>query len=161
MNLTGKQLVEQGIITNVTEECIQQHGCDTQLIKVERMIGIGFIPKEGKTELVQYEEVDFSIHASGKQYWHLTPGAYSVTMKQGCKVPSDKMLLIRQRSSMLRNGALLHSSVFDSGYSCSQIGTVIIVVHPIEIEYGARIAQIYAHNSNEVENLYNGQFQGK
>lgn len=161
MNLTGKQLVEQDIITKVTDECIQQHGCDTQLIKVERMIGIGFIPKEGKTELVQYEEVDFSITSLGKKYWHLVPGAYSVTMKQGCKVPSDKLLLLRQRSSMLRNGALLHSSVFDAGYEAENIGTVIVVIHPIEIEYEARIAQIYAHNSNIVENLYNGQFQGR
>lgn len=171
MNLTGKQLVEEGIITNVGEDCIAQHGVDLELIKVERMFGIGFIPKKGKTRLVKYLEVevqsliagvekidgvDVPIETSG---WKLSPGTYSVTFVQGCNIPADQMLLIRQRSSLLRNGSSLHSSVFDAGFKTDAIGTVFTVNHPIEIEYGARIAQIYAHKSNIVENLYDGQFQ--
>jgi dUTP pyrophosphatase len=93
-------------------------------------------------------------------YWYLEPGAYEVTLSQGCKVPADKFLLIRQRSSLLRNGAILHSSVFDAGFETTSIGTVMFIQTPICIEYEARIAQIYAHDSNIVENLYNGQWQG-
>lgn len=170
MNLTGKQLVEQGIITNVEPENIAQHGVDLNLVKVERLIGTGFIPVEGKTKLVKYLEVEMELLINGVNAfaeptyvsgWRLAPGTYSVSFHQGCQIPADKMCLIRQRSSLLRNGTLLHSSVFDAGFKTDRIGTIIVVTQPIEIEYKARIAQIYSHNSNIVENLYNGQYQGK
>lgn len=160
--LTGKQLVEQGIITGeISEENVAQHGVDLNLIKVESMKGIGFIPKVGKTKLVKYEEVipEVSPQSEGKLCWTLETGTYNITFAQGCNIPADKMLLIRQRSSLLRNGTILHSSVFDAGFETQNIGTVLVVLHPIEIEVGARIAQIYAHDSNVVENLYSGQFQ--
>ena len=162
MNLTGKQLVEQGImIGEIPAGNVQQHGVDLNVIKIHKMIGNGVIPKEGKTILVQYQEVpNNEVKEGSPLQWYLEPGAYNVEFQQGCKIPADKMLLIRQRSSMLRNGAFLHSSVFDAGFETDSIGTVIVVMQPIVIHVGARIAQIYAHNSNVVENLYQGQFQG-
>lgn len=153
--LNGKEIIQRGIVTNVPEENIQQHGIDLNLIKVERFVDgtRGFIPKEGKTQLVKYEEIT---PINGK--WSLMPGVYSITFSQGCKIPADQMLLIRQRSSMLRNGGQLHSSVFDAGFQTSAIGTVMQIWHPIDIEVGARIAQIYNHESHEVDNLYDGQW---
>lgn len=169
--ITGKQLIEQGIITNATEDLIAQVGVDLELIKVERLFGWGFIPKKGKTKLVKYKEVDPEVIIIDVETvdhvdvpiegigWQLSPGAYQVTFKQGCKIPSDKVLFIRQRSSLLRNGCVLHSSVFDPGFETENIGNIIIVNQPIQIEKEARIAQVYSHNCNTVENLYDGQFQ--
>ena len=161
-NLTGKQLVEQGIITGpIEEENIAQHGVDLNLIRVQKISGSwkpGFVFLEQKTRLA--EKLDIHPTDDGAFcYWELSPGTYDVTLAQGCKVPEDKMLLIRQRSSLLRNGTILHSSVFDAGFETENIGTVIVVTEPICIEVNARVAQIYAHNSNIVENLYDGQFQ--
>jgi dUTP pyrophosphatase len=161
-NLTGLQLVEQGIVMGPLEtDNIQQHGVDLNLIEVEKITGIGVIPAQGKTQLAEGVIVGVvKKNESNELYWCLEPGTYRIRFAQGCKVPVDKMLLIRQRSSLLRNGAILHSSVFDAGFETDAIGTVILITRPIEIEYGARVAQIYAHNSNKVANLYNGQFQG-
>lgn len=165
--LTGKELVEQGIIVGmIPSENIQQHGVDLNLIKVEKLCEFsrGIIPLTGKTKLVEYEEVALMKVKDGDlgeiQAWVLEPGAYNITLQQGCKIPADKMLLIRQRSSLLRNGTLLHSSVFDAGFETKRIGTVMYVTHPITIQFYARVGQIYAHDSNIVENLYDGQFQG-
>lgn len=152
--LNGKEIVERGIITNVPAENIQQHGIDLNLIKVESLVVAGFIPKEGKTILPQYRQIS---PTNGR--WGLMPGIYNVTFAQGCKIPNDQMLLIRQRSSLLRCGGLLHSSVFDAGFETENIGTMVLIVHPVEIEVGARIAQIYNHVTDPVDNLYNGQFQ--
>lgn len=169
MNLTGKQLYELGVITNVIDqENVQQHGIDLNVIDIQAMDGEGFIPLMGKTQLVNYRPVvldamsvtDQNGDTTDTKVWRLIPGAYSVTFAQGCTIPPNQMLLIRQRSSLLRNGTILHSSVFDAGFKTERMGTVIIVMHPITIEFGARIAQIYAHLSNQVENLYNGQWQG-
>lgn len=174
-NLTGRQLVEQGIITQcwtigdrVPEENIQQHGVDLCVIRIEQVDGTttnGLVSIEGKTKLAQrifVEPREEGPQGKRKPYWYLMPGAYDITCAQGCKVPADKMLLIRQRSSLLRNGTVLHSSVFDAGFETDKIGTVMIVLTPIEIEVGARVAQIYAHNSNVIEDgdLYAGQWQG-
>lgn len=163
MNLTGKQLVEQKIITgSISNDNIAQHGIDLNLIRIQMIDGTyeeGIVRREGKTKLAK--RIDCELDNVGKENegWYLVPGTYDVTFAQGCKVPINKMLLIRQRSSLLRNGTILHSSVFDAGFETDNIGTVIIVTTPIYIERGARIAQIYAHNSNVVENLYDGQFQ--
>lgn len=163
MNLTGKQLVEQGIITGpISEENIAQHGVDLNLVEVLRILGSGFIPKEGKTQLAPRERVEpFLQRINGKvvNTWNLEPGAYDITFAQGCKVPSNQKLQIVQRSSALRNGTILVSSLFDAGFYTDKIGTVMLVSEKIYIEEGARVAQVYATVSNEVENLYNGQFQ--
>jgi len=163
-NLTGKQLVEKGIITGpIAAENVAQHGVDLNLIKVEKIVGKGFVPKVGKTKLAtRLIILSGQVQVDGdviEDAWYLEPGSYDITFAQGCEIPSDQMLLIRQRSSLLRNGAILHSSCFDAGFRSSNIGTVLHVRIPIIIEVGARVAQIYAHESNVVENLYNGQFQ--
>lgn len=167
--LNGKELVRKEIITNVPKENIAQVGVDLNVIAIEKITqgGFGIIPVKGKTTLVSYEKVIATTVTKGSNehdfyetdVWLLSPGMYNVTFKQGCKIPNDVMLLIRQRSSLLRNGVILHSSVFDPGFETNNIGTMIVVHHPIEIECGARIAQIYGHSCLPVENLYDGQFQ--
>lgn len=153
--LNGKEIVQREIVTNVREENIQPHGIDLNVIKIEKIVGKGRIPLEGKTKLAEYREEPIA----SDRAWHLAPGSYSVVFEQGCDIPADVMLLIRQRSSLLRNGTILHSSVFDAGFKTDKMGTVIIVTQDIAIEYGARIAQIYNHNCTPVDNLYKGQWQ--
>jgi len=69
--------------------------------------------------------------------------------------------MIRQRSSLLRNGAIIASSIFDPGFTTENMGTIMIVTATIFIEQDARVGQMYFHECDEVneENLYNGQFQ--
>lgn len=154
--LNGKELIAREIITGeIPAENVQQHGIDLNLVAVERVMGIGKIPFEGKTVLPSYQEV---IPIEG--VWKLNPGTYNITFAQGCNIPNDQMLLIRQRSSLLRCGGILHSSVFDAGFKTDAIGTFMTIMHPVDIEVGARIAQIYNHQTTPVDNLYDGQWQG-
>ena len=162
-NLNGKQLAEFGIVTGpLGEDNIAQHGIDLNVVKIERLLGGGLIPKVGKTILGDRELVNPYIPDALENediIWKLQPGVYDVTFAQGCKIPKDQMLLIRQRSSLLRNGVIIHSSVFDAGFETENMGTIMVVNLPITIVFEARIAQIYAHHCNDVENLYEGQFQ--
>ena len=154
----AKELVDKGIITGpIKEKNVQMHGVDLNLIAVKRVLGGGHIPLLGKTVLGSYEDVPV---VDGM--WKLDPGVYDITFAQGCKIPNDIMMLIRQRSSLLRNGTMLHSSVFDAGFETEQMGTVMTVQLPITIEEGARVAQIYSHQGTPVgeDRLYTGQWQG-
>jgi deoxycytidine triphosphate deaminase len=69
--------------------------------------------------------------------------------------------MIRQRSSLLRNGAIIASSIFDPGFETDNMGTIMIVTATIFIEKDARVGQMYFHECDEVseDKLYNGQFQ--
>ena len=154
----AKELVDKGIVTGpILEKNVQMHGVDLNLVAVKRVLGGGHIPLLGKTVLGSYEDVPV---VDGM--WKLDPGVYDITFAQGCKIPNDIMMLIRQRSSLLRNGTFLHSSIFDAGFETEQMGTVMTVQLPITIEEGARVAQIYSHQGTPVgeDRLYTGQWQG-
>jgi deoxycytidine triphosphate deaminase len=120
---------------------------------------IGKVLKD-KTELTTYTDVK-TIMLDGVEGWLLYRGAYDITFWEGCNIPSNLVGLIRQRSSMLRNGTVLHSSVFDPGFETEFMGTVMVVNETIFVERNARVAQIYFHECTSVddENLYRGQWQ--
>ena len=164
-NLNGRQIVEKGIITNVSDpECIQQVGVDLQVIKISKILGGGIVPRVGKTSLPEYQELELDKSMSGedREGWFLDQGAYDIKLEQGCKIPNNQRLQIVQRSSLLRNGTILASSMFDPGFETENIGTVMIVNAPIFIEYKARVGQAYVTEVNVVDeqDLYDGQFQG-
>ena len=101
------------------------------------------------------------ISLEGKRGFLLYEGVYDVIMNEGCKIAPNCVGLIRQRSSLMRNGAIITSSVFDPGFETDNIGTYMIVFETIFIEEDARVAQIYFHECSPVseDQLYNGQWQ--
>ena len=166
MQLTGKEIIEQGIITNYCEEGIQQQGIDVRIDSIKRVSThrqYGVIPKNQKTTTPDYIEVsrlDTWNNVSSTSTWLLEPGYYEVTLMEGCSIPSNATLHFKTRSSLVRCGSLVHSGQFDAGFKTNAMGCFLQVLMPISIERGARIAQAICFNSNEVENLYDGQWQG-
>lgn len=155
---TGKELFQMSVVTNALKENISQHGIDLRLKRVNKLVVGGVVPKEGKTELPDYEEV-LPEEINGRTFWKLPIGYYEIVFEEGCKIPADQYLFIVQRSSVMRCGGIIRSSVYDAGFETENMGTFLSVQFPILIEVGARVAQAYTHDSNPVENLYNGQFQ--
>ena len=159
--LNADQIVEKGLLKlEQSKGKKAQVGYDLSLQLVNKIGHVGKVLKD-KTQLAAYEPID-KIQLDGHSGWLLYPGAYDITFWEGCDIPSNYVGLIRQRSSMLRNGTVLHSSVFDPGFSTEFMGTVMVVNETIFIEEDARVGQIYFHTCEEVaqENLYNGQWQG-
>jgi deoxycytidine triphosphate deaminase len=159
--LNADQIVQQGLLKlEQSKGKKAQVGYDLSLQSVNKIGHVGYVLRD-KTKLAAYEPIE-KIQLDGYTGWLLHPGAYDITFWEGCDIPSNYVGLIRQRSSMLRNGTVLHSSVFDPGFSTEFMGTVMVVNETIFIEENARVAQIYFHTCEEVaqENLYNGQWQG-
>ena len=113
---------------------------------------------KNKTNLADYTATK-KVKLDESVGWLLYPGTYEITFWEGCKLPADYVGLIRQRSSLLRNGTLIHSSVFDPGFETEFMGCVMRVNETIFIEEDARVAQIYFHKCDEVSELYDGQWQ--
>jgi len=152
--LNGKELYEKEIITgNIPDKNVQQHGIDLNVKEIHSVIGFGEVSiKETKLPISLNVELM-------NDYWELDPGVYEIIFEQGCKVPADQMLLIRQRSSLSRCGCMIASSIFDAGFETNNIGTVMVVNAKVKIQKHSRIAQIYNHQASKVDNLYDGQFQ--
>ena len=131
-----------------------QVGYDLSIKSISKLKGGGKVLKD-KTVVNDLEEVLYNGFDNG---WWLDPGTYDVTCNEGCDIAANRTAMVRQRSSLLRNGAIIASSIFDPGFKTSNIGTVMIVTERIFIEKNARIAQMYFHENNEGE-LYDGQFQ--
>lgn len=167
MQLTGKQIVEKGIVTNVCSDGIQQQGVDVRLVKVFRIAsGGGVVPEKGKTTLPAFEEVEAKpIKFSGGSefmYFHLVPGYYEIELMEGCNIDSKSVLNFKTRSSLVRSGCIVHSGQFDAGFKTDNMGCFLQVMHPVNIQVGARIAQAVVNETYEVvkEHMYNGQWQG-
>ena len=165
--LNAEQIIEQGLVkTEFSQGKPAQVGYDLsaksinaigkdQLIKPT----IGMVLKD-KTILNNYTPV-LTTKIDGVEGWLLYPGAYDITFHEGCKIAANRVGMIRQRSSLLRNGAIIASSIFDPGFETDNMGTIMIVTATIFIEQDARVGQMYFHECAVVaeENLYSGQFQ--
>lgn len=157
--LTGKEILENKIINGLIEpeKQVQPCGVDLTVSKIEMYKSEGVIDFDNsQRKLPRLEE-----SGTFRGAWHLTPGAYLITLNEIVSVPSDCMGIARPRSSLLRMGATIESSVWDPGYvGKSQCMLVVhnqrgIVVHP-----NAKLLQIvFLKLDKESEKLYNGVYQ--
>ena len=127
--------------------------------KIGKVLKVGRVLKD-KTELTTYIPIE-TINLDGDKGWLLYQGVYDITFHEGCKIDANRVGMIRQRSSLLRNGAIIASSIFDPGFETENMGTIMIVTATIFIEQDARVGQMYFHECDEVaeDKLYSGQFQ--
>ncbi len=158
MQLTGKQIVKNGIVGNYCEKGVQQQGVD---VRIDALYSLpynsyGQVPAEGKTYIPKRGQ-----QILGEGLTTINSGYYEVELMESCKIPNDVVLNFKTRSSLVRCGALVHSGQFDAGFETEKMGCYLQVFRPILLEKGARIAQAIVTTSYPVdaEYLYNGQFQ--
>lgn len=156
MQLTGKEIVEKGIIFNYPEESVQQQGVDVRVKSISKVqcTSPGVVPSQGKTKI---PKTDF-IQPINNIY-NLQPGYYELVLEEGCAVPPNATLHFKTRSSLVRCGSQIFSGQFDAGFNTSNMGCFLYVTIPINIEVGARVAQALVFETNIVDNLYDGQWQ--
>jgi len=161
MILNAEQILEQGLIVlDNAKGKPAQVGYDLSVKEINRVGGsIGMVLKD-KTIVNEHTPVE-KIPLEGKRGFLLHAGVYDVIMNEGCDIHADRVGLVRQRSSLMRNGAIITSSIFDPGFKTANVGTYMIVFETIFIEEDARVAQMYFHDCEPVseDQLYNGQFQ--
>jgi len=162
MMLNADQILEEGLITldKNSHGKPAQVGFDLSIKAINQVGGrVGKVLKD-KTEVNQHIGIEKKM-VDGKFGWLLYAGVYDVIMNEGCNIAPNRVGLIRQRSSLMRNGAMIQSSIFDPGFQTTNVGTYMFVNMPIFIEENARVAQMYFHDCTPVteDKLYDGQFQ--
>ena len=165
MQLTGKEIIRRGIITNACEDGVQQQGIDVRIDNIFKTSPGGFVPATGKTFVPPTSRLvcsHTSLVKDSAGVYVLAPGYYEVDLMEGCEIPNDAVLNFKTRSSLVRNGAIVHSGQFDAGFKTDRMGCFLHVINNISIEKGARIAQAIVTETHEVADCdsYNGQWQG-
>lgn len=140
-------------IEPVTEEQVQPNGVDLRLDTVFEQVETGRIDRTGKTVGDRREL------SSADGVFTLEPGGYVARYVETVSIPPDHIGFILPRSSLMRNSCMLNTAVWDAGYVGRGEG-LLQVFHEIEIEAGARIAQM-VHAKAEHTGAYEGSYQGE
>jgi dUTP pyrophosphatase len=138
---------------DLRDEQVQPNGVDLTLGSVFEQTVPGRIERGDKT-VGERRELD----PDGDVY-RLDPGGYVVQYGDRIRIPEDHVGFVYPRSSLLRNSCMLDTAVWDAGYEGLGEG-LLEVYHPIELEPGARIAQLVLARAAH-EDTYDGSYQGE
>jgi dUTP pyrophosphatase len=143
-------------ISPISDEQVQPNGVDLTLESILEQVGPGHIGREGKT-IGERRALDVADPATDT--YHLEPGGYVLQYAETVHIPEDHVGFIYPRSSLMRNSCMLNTAVWDAGYEGKGEG-LLEVHHPIELQRGARIAQIVLTEAAH-EDTYDGSYQGE
>jgi len=130
---------------------IQPNGVDLRLGAVSEQVEAGRIGTDGKT-VGERRELD-----PEDGVYALERGGYVVEYADRVVIPDDHVGFLYPRSSLLRNSCMLETAVWDAGYEGRGEG-LLEVHHPIELEAGARIAQLVLAEAAH-DGTYEGSYQ--
>ena len=158
----------------VVRDAVQPNGVDLTLEAVFDQAEPGRIARDGKT-IGERAEVDPVTSGGGETSaadapepgdaggqaatYRLDPGGYVVRYGETIRIPVEHVGFLYPRSSLLRNSCMLNTAVWDAGYEGKGEG-LLQVQHPVELEAGARIAQLVLARAAH-EETYDGTYQGE
>lgn len=159
MMLDGYTIADKKIVvfdeTFPEAEQIQPNGVDLRVEKLYQVQGQATIHREAKA--FANFQVDELTPKDG--YWTLNPhNNYFVDFFEKVSIPGGFCGIIQTRSSLVRAGLDVMSGIYDSGFQ-GQAGGVLRVYSRIQIEYGARLAQMTIIESKFRGHLYQGRYQ--
>lgn len=138
---------------------LQPAGFDLSLQAVSCFNGTGCLDFSNlKRSLPQVEQLEFT---GSDKFLELGPGGYLVTYNEQITVPTDCAGIVLPRSSLMRCGAVLHSALWDPGYSGR--GQGLLSVHQtLKLYKDARIGQFVLFVLEaEADAKYSGTYQGE
>jgi dUTP pyrophosphatase len=142
---------------SVSNEQVQPNGIDLTLDRVFEQIDAGRIGCEGK-EIGNRRSCDLeAVDETDPATYYLEPGGYIVRYDETIRIPDSHVGFVYPRSSLMRNSCMLNTAVWDAGYEGRGEG-LLQVHHDIELERGARIAQLVLARANH-DDTYDGSYQ--
>lgn len=145
-------------IEGVQAEQVQPNGVDLTLAEVYEQHGPGHIAREGK-EVGDRRALAPEEREGDGETFSLPPGGYVVQYTETVSIPEGHVGFIYPRSTLMRNSCMLNTAVWDAGYTGKGEG-LLQVHHDVEIERGARIAQLVLAEGQH-DDTYDGSYQGE
>jgi len=159
MIMNPKRALDEGIVTDLVDPAIQvqPNGIDLTIGEI-REIGQGSIIDFDNTKrrIVDGSIVNMNLMGeyeidSGRQYL--------IRFNETVSIPNDVCGYFFPRSSLLRSGCFIASSLWDSGYNGK--GCVLLVAFAdIILTKNARVGQIIFEHADSAK-LYSGTYKGE
>ncbi|AHG00145.1 deoxyuridine 5'-triphosphate nucleotidohydrolase [Halostagnicola larsenii XH-48] len=146
-------------VSPATDEQIQPNGVDLTLEIVFEQLEPGRITKDGKSVGERVARPLEELEEKMPQTYYLPEGAYVARYGERIEIPDGHIGFVYPRSSLMRNSCMLNTAVWDAGYEGRGEG-LLQVHHDIEIQRGARIAQLVLVEADH-EEAYDGSYQGE
>ncbi|HMB50995.1 deoxyuridine 5'-triphosphate nucleotidohydrolase [Natronoarchaeum rubrum] len=159
-------------VSPLDAEQVQPNGVDLTVEAVFEQVEAGRISRDGK-RIGERRELDpenadersssspqaREDAAASAPTYRLEPGGYVARYGETISIPEGHVGFVLPRSSLMRNSAMLHTAVWDAGYTGRGEG-LLEVNHDLELERGARIAQLVFARADH-EDTYDGSYQGE
>lgn len=155
--ICGKPPLVEGYVN--LEEQLQPNGLDLTLRQIDLMQTPGRITADNSQRRVS----DLTpLIFDGLGFIDLPAGIYSITYNEIVHLPRNVMALATPRSSLLRCGATVNTSIWDAGYS-GRSQSLLVVYHPrgFRLEKNARIVQLVFFKLTGDTEGYRGTYQGE
>jgi len=91
----------------------------------------------------------------------LKRGTYLIVFNEIVKMSNDLIGFLRPRSSLIRSGASIFSSLWDPGY-CGKSSSLLVVFNKngLKLKKNARVAQmVFVKLSKATKKIYSGIYQ--
>ncbi|AAG20618.1 MULTISPECIES: deoxyuridine 5'-triphosphate nucleotidohydrolase [Halobacterium] len=141
----------------VADDQIQPNGVDLTVDAVLEQTEPGRIDTDGKTIGDRSPVTPTADEDSTDTTVTIQPGTYILQYAETITIPENHVGFVYPRSSLMRNSCMLHSAVWDAGYTGRGEG-LFEVHHEITIARGARVAQLVLATGDH-ENTYDGSYQ--
>lgn len=168
----GSVLSRRGILNLLDASCpliqgfvdrdiqIGENGVDLTVGKVSRFLSKGAVDFTNKERVIsRAQDLDFD----GAGWLELEAGAYRVEYNETVNLPKNIIAIAMPRSSLIRCGVALITSIWDAGYSGRGKST-LTVLNPkgFRVKRNSRIAQlVFFSMTGPSEKGYGGVFQGE
>lgn len=143
--------------TPVIDDQQQPNGIDLTLSDVFEQIDAGRVGRDGKEIGDRRGCNPESLTEDEEPTYYLEPGGYIVRYGETVSIPDGHIGFVYPRSTLMRNSCMLNTAVWDAGYEGKGEG-LLQVHHDIELERGARIAQLVLARANH-DDTYDGTYQ--
>lgn len=155
MIINPKYICEKNILTNTSEECIQQNGIDLRIMTIEKL----HLNWDNECTLERRSHTGRAPFLPWNTKPLLLPGIYDITFMEAIEIPNGMCAQIITRSTINRGGNFITAGLYDAGYKWV-LGCMLHVHVPLRLEYWVRLAQIIFHEAQEwglYEGIYNEQ----
>ena len=164
MNRNSNYIYNEKIIDPLKHAQPAQVGVDLTIAKIEEIqpgLAVFDTNSKLKKDSIQYKEAPYEIVEGVKHYLLRANTNYAIEFEQGLRQLNDNEWgLIIQRSSLLRTGCHIISSIWDPGFFTDTMGTTLFTGNTqVSIPVGCRVAQLLIFD-NEPTELYNGTWHG-
>jgi len=140
-------------LSNIDSDCMQQAAVDLRLERIWGMEGEFLIDEEKKQHRTT---TPLSVNDDG--YYVLEPGSYEVSFDHDISIGEDEASLVITRSTLVRNGILLASGLWDPKFVGRGGCCMHVLGGPMKIKPGTRVGQFVTWKVLNAQGEYDGNY---